>query len=467
MVRSEEPLSPLSTGPLLALELDRTQPLGLQIEDRLRLLIRSQALPLGDELPSTRSLAADLGVSRGVVVGAYAQLAAEGYIALRRSAAPVVVTHGRTPDEEPVDPETHFARASCLPDLSLFPRAQWLAVNRAALAHAREEDFAYGEPLGAAALRRQLAPFLARTRGVVAAADRTCIFAGSSQALSVLATVLRAGGADRIAVEDPGHRWRTRTIAASGLQVVPVPVDEHGLRVDELPDVPAVVVSPAHAFPLGVALAPERRRALVDWAVDGDRLVIEHDYDAHYQYDRSPTPALQALAPEHVAYVGTASTLLAPAVRIGWAVPPRRLVERVVERQLATSISTSRIAQLALAGLIERGYLDRHLRRAAAVYDRRRRALVDALVERALEVTVTGRAAGFYVALSLPAEIDEASLLWACRDRGVMLDGYNEHALRPVQPGLAWGFSMGPEDSTRRATSLFAEAWRSVRPGRR
>jgi GntR family transcriptional regulator/MocR family aminotransferase len=306
LVLCKEPVKTISTGPVLALRLDREQPLGLQIERQLRGLVQSQALPVGSRLPSTRSLSADLGISRGVVVGAYARLAAEGYVDLRPGAAPTVAATGRPPDDVRVDPDvpTARARATCLPDFAFFPRAQWLVAVRASLERARGGDFSYGEPFGAGEVRLHLAPFLARTRGVAAFPDRTGIFAGASQALLTLASVLRARGARRIGVEDPGHRWRTNTIAASGLEVVPVPVDDGGLCVDAIPDVSAVVVSPDHQFPLGVALTPERRRALVDWAAAGRRLVIEHDYDAHYRYDRT-SPGARRIA-------GASSALVLP-----------------------------------------------------------------------------------------------------------------------------------------------------------
>lgn len=448
----------MSTGPLLAFRLDRGHPLGLQVEQQVRELIRTRALRVGESLPSTRSLAADLEVSRGVVVGAYAQLAAEGYITLGRGAPPVVAASGRAAERVPELPVARFARATCLPDFGLFPRTDWLATMRASLRRAAGQDFAYGEPLGAAHLRRELVPFLARTRGVVGEPDRTCIFAGSSQALFVLGSILRARGVRQIGVEDPGHRWRTKTIAASGLEVVPVPVDDAGLRVDRIPDVPAVVVSPGHHFPLGVALSPERRRALVEWAAEGDRLVVEHEYDAHFRYDRLSVAALQSLAPEHVAYVGSASALLAPTVRIGWAVLPARLVAPVVDRLFETSLSTSRLTQLALAEFIARGYLDRHLRKSGAVYQRRRAALVAALARHVPDVRVTGGAAGLFLSLALPDSADEAAVLAESRARGVMLDGFDEHALAGHAPGLAFGFSGGPEAALRIRTPVFAEA---------
>ena len=342
-----------------------------------------------------------------------------------------------------------------LPDLGLFPRQDWLAACRSSLRRAANTDLAYGEPFGAIELRRRLAPFLARTRGVVAGPERTGVFAGTTQALFTIASVLREQGARRIAVEDPGHRWRTRALAATGLEVVPVPVDGEGLCVDLLPgDVSAVVVSPDHQFPLGVSLAPERRRALVEWAANGDRLVLEHDYDGHFRYDRPPAGTLQGLAPEHVVYVGGASALLAPTLRIGWAALPARLVVPVANRTFATGIAAPRLSQLALADLIASGSLDRHLRRARTAYKRRREVLLAALGRRFADAAVGGVAAGLYVSVPLP-DTDEAELLAAARGRGFALDGINEHALRPQPHGLVLGFAAAPEPTLRRAvTSL-------------
>jgi GntR family transcriptional regulator / MocR family aminotransferase len=450
----------MSTGPLFTLRLEPGVPLGLQVEQRIRALIRSHGLPVGAGLPSTRSLAADLAVSRGVVVGAYAQLAAEGYIALRRGAAPTVALRAREPEHAPAGSDVAIAGVRYnlrpdLPDLALFPRRDWLAASRSSLGRAVNHDLAYGEPFGAAELRREVAPFLARTRGVVATPERTGVFAGSTQALFTVASVLREQGARRIAVEDPGHRWRTRALAATGLEIVPVPVDDDGLCVDLLGDVSAVVVSPDRHFPLGVALSPERRRALVEWAAGGDRIVLEHDYDGHFRYDRPAAGTLQGLAPEHVVYVGGASALLAPTLRIGWAVLPARLVVPVANRTFATGIATPRLSQLALADLIASGSLDRHLRRARTAYRRRREVLLAALGRHFPDATVSGVAAGLSVALALP-ETDEAALLAAARARGFALDGINEHALHAQPQGLAIGFAAAPEPTLQRAIQQLA-----------
>jgi GntR family transcriptional regulator/MocR family aminotransferase len=441
----------MSTGPLLAVELDRSRPPGTQIEHQLRRLIGSGSLPIGTALPATRTLATDLEVSRGVAVRAYAQLAAEGYIRLRRGAPPLVVATPRDPlawDAIEEDVPVALARYNLrpdLPDLSLFPRGEWLSASRAALQRAANHDLAYGEPFGAAELRHQLAPFLARTRGVVATAGNTGVFAGSSQGLYVLCSVLRDQGARRIAVEDPGHRWRTRTLAASGLEIVPVGVDDDGLVVEALGDVDAVVVAPDHHFPTGARFSPERRRALVDWAREGDRLVVEHDYDAHLRYDRSAAGALQPLAPDHVAYVGTASALLAPTIRIGWAVLPARLVVPVANAMFARTIALPRLQQHAFAEFVARGYLDRHVRRVRSAYRRRRELLAAAIPE------ARGCATGLFVSLPLGAGADEAVVLADARRRGVAVDGVNEHSSSPQPPGLAVGFAAQPEPTLRRA----------------
>ena len=459
----------MSTGPLLAIHLEPNRPLGLEIERQLRALIRENGLPVGAELPSTRAFAADLGVSRGVVVGVYAQLAAEGYITLRRGAAPLVAALGREPAPARVEQDVPIAGVRFnlrpdLPDFALFPRSEWLAASRASLQRAANSDLAYGEPFGSAQLRGVLAPFLARTRGVVADSGRTSVVAGSTQALFALGSVLRAAGTKRIAVEDPGHRWRTATLRASGLETVPVAVDREGLSVERLPnDVGAVVVSPDHQFPLGVALSAERRRALVEWAQAGDRLVIEHDYDGHFRYDRPPAGALQALAPDHVAYVGSASALLAPTLRLGWLVVPSRLVVPLAGHAAANGIAPPRLSQFAFGELIERGYLDRHLRKARAVYKRRRETLRAALARELPDAVVGGVPVGLFVPVSLPGVTDEDALLRALGSRGLAADGVARNSIAAQAPGLALGFAAAPEPTLEEAVGELAAAVEELR----
>jgi GntR family transcriptional regulator/MocR family aminotransferase len=360
VVLSKEPLLQEFPGPLSA---------------RLLAALRTGTFGVGDRLPSTRALAADLGVSRGVVVRAYEQLASDGYLLLRRGAAPLVAAVPRdAPAQQlpdvPVAYATHNLRPD-LPDLALFPRGDWLRASRVVLERAADTDLAYGEPFGAAELRHALAGFLARTRGVTAAPSRVGVHAGSTQALSVLALALRDLGARRIGVEWPSHRWRRAALEATGIDVVPFE--------DDLAGFDAVVVSPTNRYPFARAMSAEQRRSLVDWAVREDALVIEHDYDGHFRYDGPPASALQALAPEHVAYVGTASALLAPTLRIGWSVLPERLCAPVAGRMATATFATNRLTQLTLAETIARGYLDRQLRRTRAAY-RRKHARASAIL---------------------------------------------------------------------------------------
>ena len=432
----------------MPLRLDPAKPVGRQVEAEVRRLIRSGALAAGAGLPSTRALAADLELSRGVIVGAYAQLAAEGYLVTRRGAAPVVAS---LPVEAPPDFEhdVHVATARFnlrpdLPDLALFPRAEWLSASRTAVRRAADTDLAYGEPFGSLELRQRLAPFLARTRGTVGSADRIGVHAGSTHALFTLANVLRMNGATRLGVEDPGHRWRTGTLAASGLEIVPIPVDDEGLRTDLLEGLDAVVVSPEHSFPLGLTLSPQRRRALVQWAVANDTIVIEHDYDGHFRYDRTPTAALQALAPEHVAYVGTASAILAPTIRLGWSILPSRLVEEVAGSTATSLFAMPRLEQLTLAEFIARGYLDRLLRRARSAY-KKRRDLV------AATFPVRGTPGGLFVCVPLERRADEARVLAKARSEGFALDGVQANAIGTAEPGLVLGFAASSEPTFRRA----------------
>jgi GntR family transcriptional regulator / MocR family aminotransferase len=434
--------------------LDRRRPLGRQIENHLRDGIARGLLRPGSRLPSTRALAADLGVSRGVVVSAYAQLQSEGYLVVRHGAVPRVAEH---PPVEPqptigLDVQVGSARFNLrpdLPDLGLFPRAQWLAALRAALDRATNVDLAYGEPFGAARLREQLAPFLWRMRGVAASPERIGVHVGSTQALSVIAAVLHSRGARRLGVEDPSHRWRRHALAASGLEIVPIAVDEDGLRVDllERANVDAVVVSPDHSFPLGVSLSDERRKALLRWAVKNGTLVIEHDYDGYFSHDGKRRPVLQGHAPDHVAYVGSASALLAPTVRIGWSVLPSSLVVAVAGRMAQNIVAHSRIEQLALGELIARGQLDRHIRKARAAYKVRWRAATELLPSCSAPV-------GLYLTVPLPSDADESSVLSDLRAQGVALDGVNANAIHERAPGLVIGFAASPEPTLREALEV-------------
>jgi GntR family transcriptional regulator/MocR family aminotransferase len=455
-----------SRAPELLLRLARSAPetLSAQLERQLRAAVRGGRLQAGTALPSTRALAAELGVSRGLVVGAYAQLGAEGYLVLRRGAAPRVATAvARPPALSPQarDQVPRFNLRPDLPDFAGFPREEWLRSYRAALKRAPDQELAYGDVRGALSLRTALVSYLGRVRGVAGAAEHTFVCGGFAQAIGSLCAVLRGTGRATIGVEDPGHAVIRQIVAGAGLEPVPVRVDAEGIDVEELestgPD--AVLVTPAHQFPTGVVLSAERRARLLEWAERRNALVVEDDYDAEFRYDRAPVGALKGLAPERVAYLGSASKTLAPTLRLGWLLAPSTLVRPLAEHVLYSVIAPPRLEQLAFAEFLGRGELDRHLRRMRLRYRRRRDVLVRALERELPEVEVRGIAAGLHVVAVLPGRLDERRVLAEARARGIALYGLTEHRVRPGgKPALLLGYASSGEPALRAAVRELADA---------
>jgi GntR family transcriptional regulator/MocR family aminotransferase len=451
---------------LVRLERDGA-PLRAQLEVQLRDAVRAGRLAPGVALPSTRALARELGVSRGVVVDAYAQLSAEGYLLAHQGAptrvadAAAAAPRAATTPAAERPPRYDFRTGG--PDVSLFPRGAWLASLRRALRDAPDARLDYGDPRGAPELRRALARYLGRVRGVACEPERVVVTSGMAQGMAIFARAMAARGERTIAMEDPSSAPGRGQLAANGLEIVPVAVDDHGLRVAELEGSPArsAMVTPAHQFPLGVVLAPGRRAALIDWASRTGALVLEDDYDAEYRYDRQPVGAVQGLAPEHVAYAGSVSKTLAPALRLGWLVPPERLVDAVTEAKASDDLGTPVVEQLALADFLERGELDRHLRRTRAVYRRRRDALVGALARALPNHPPAGVAAGLHLVVPLPPGADESALLDAARARGLGLSGLSEHRIEPGPPALLLGYGRIAEATIAPAVRALADSLRA------
>jgi GntR family transcriptional regulator/MocR family aminotransferase len=399
------------------------------LEYALRAAVREGRLSPGTRLPSTRALCAELGVSRGVVVDAYAQLAAEGYLYTRRGGGTTVAaTAQRNSARQPSStaaPTILHDMSPFRPALSGFPRAAWSAALARVLRTAPDERLGYPNPAGVPELRATLAAYLGRVRGVRATPEQMIITGGLRQGVGLLWSTLAAAGARRVAVEDPGWRGVRETAGDAGLRVVPVAVDDEGLVVERLEEeeVDAVAVAPAHQYPTGAVLSPARRGALLAWAQSREALIVEDDYDAEYRYDRQPIGSLQGLAPEHVIYGGSTSKTLAPALRLGWMALPERLVAPIAARQRRRGGMPDALQQLALADVIERGELDRHLRRQRRRYRQQRDALLAALASELPEVTVHGAAAGLYAVLHLPSDLSEAAMLTAARARGIALEG--------------------------------------------
>jgi GntR family transcriptional regulator/MocR family aminotransferase len=452
---------------LLRLDRDRPEPLGAQLQRELREAIRSGRLRSGDRLPSSRALARELGVSRGLVLECYDQLTAEGYLSTRAGSSTRVAARASS-SREPAPPPAPPPRLAVdfrygVPDLTSFPLRDWLWALGEAGRAAPTADADYGDAHGSRRLREVLAAYLRRVRGAAAEPELLVVCSGFAQGINLALAALAGVGAGvgRVVIEDPGDRDLDALARRAGLEPVPVPVDDRGVDVDALAatGARAVILTPAHQVPTGIVLAPERRQQLVAWAERTDAYVVEDDYDAEFRYDRQPVGALQGLAPDRVIGLGTVSKSLAPALRLGWVACPPRLVEAVAEEKRLADRGTPTLDQLGLARLIESGRFDRHLRRMRAVYVARRGALVAALAEHAPDAELTGLAAGFHAVVRLPQPLDEPTVVAGARARGVGLYGMSAYradgGTRP--PQLVLGFGNLTEGAIARGIATVAD----------
>lgn len=451
----------------LHLVLDRSAPLRSQLERELRDAVRSGRLRPGSRLPSSRALADELDLSRGVVVEAYSQLIAEGYLVARPGDGTRVAEGlARQPPAprvtRPAATRIRYDLRSGVPDLSFFPRREWQAASTTVLRELPDTALAYGSTRGQRRLRTALSDYLGRVRAVVADPSRMLISAGATSGLGILLLALRERGAVRIAVEDPAWSAIPDAVAQAGLEVVPVPVDEAGLKTSELQgtQADAVVLSPAHQYPTGAVLSPQRRSELIGWARRNGKLIVEDDYDAEYRYDREPIAALQGLAPDCVAYLGTVSKTLAPGLRLGWLLVPSHLVGEVSAQHGITRAMPSALVQATYATMLERGDIDRHLRRTRRHYHSRRNALVRALTRWLPQARIAGASAGLHLIAWLPRDHDEAAIADAAANRGVAIHTLHQDCAvtAPAEPALLLGYGLTPEPAIPRAVEDLARS---------
>ncbi|MCF6521994.1 PLP-dependent aminotransferase family protein [Streptomyces sp. JJ36] len=464
---------------------------------RLRAAIADGRLPVGSRLPATRVLAGELQVSRGVVTEAYQRLTEDGHVAGRGRNGTVVVA-APPPQPPPAERPAASARSPVfdgppgadvfdrlravparidlspgLPDLSAFPRTAWLRAERAVLDGLSAPDLGYGDPRGSETLRRAVSRWLARNRGIRADPDEVLIVAGVAQALGLIAQVLRDDGTGAAAVEDPGSLGTRQHLRHWGLDTPPVPVDGEGVRVDALRSsgAPAVVLTPAHQFPTGVVLGGERRRELLRWAGEGG-LVVEDDYDAEHRYDRPPVPALRSLLAERVCYTGSVSKLLAPALRIGWILPPAGHREALIEAKRYADLGSAALPQLVLARLMDSGGLERHLRTLRGRHRRRRDAVIAAVRRHLPGARVHGAAAGLHLMVTFegPAggpgdcsHLDDTAVAAAALARGVTVHPLSWHAQRPHPPGLVLGYAARTPAVLAEGVAVLGEEVRRLR----
>lgn len=468
------------------------------LTSEIRTAIAEGRLPLGSRLPASRVLASELHISRGVVTEAYRRLSEDGHLLGHGRGGTVVVAAPWAAQAAVKKPPssslvTSLAPAPAgravfagpsradvfelyrglsaaidlspgVPDLSAFPRAAWQQAEHQVLADLPASALGYSDPRGSAVLRQAVSGWLARNRGVAVRPDEVLVVAGVSQALALIAHVLRAEGVIQLAVEEPGSLGARQLLQYWGAQTLPVAVDGAGLVVSQLRSsgAPAVLVTPAHQFPMGVVLDGDRRRQLVDWASEGG-IVIEDDYDAEHRYDRPPVPALRSLAADRVFYLGSVSKLLAPALRVGWVVSPVRYREALLAAKRQSDLGNAVLPQLVLARLMDNDGLERHLRSLRARHRARRDAMLQAISRHLTGALVHGAAAGLHLTVTFQAGFDDASLAVAALDEGVKVQPLSWHRQTPGLPGLVLGYAASTPDTVREGIAKLGRAIRTVR----
>ena len=455
----------------LFIELDRLAgvPLHRQVVRSIRAGIRAGTLALGASLPPSRVLARDLGVSRGVIVSAYEQLVAEGYLTSQVGGYTQVAIGAEAdpapPRPDPAPPSTidfGYGRA----DVSTFPRVAWLRSIRRVLTEAPNDRFGYPSGRGVVELRHALAEYLNRVRGTSAKADNIVISNGYAQGSALVVQTLARSGARRLAVEDPSSNDDVVPLARSyGLEVVGVPVGDDGVDVTALAasGADAVVLTPSHQWPTGAVLPAESRAAVLRWAKQQGALVIEDDYDAEYRYDRAPVGAMQGLAPDQVVYCGSASKTLAPGLRLGWLVLPADLADAVADAKVSADRGSPVLDQLTFADFLTEGEFDRHLRRMRPTYRKRRDALLAALARHLPDLRPAGIAAGLHLVAWLPDGLAEAPVVDAAARRGLGVHGVAGYRMARTGPaGLIFGYATLNERTIDTGIALLADVINEV-----
>ena len=453
---------------LVPLRRDDPTPLHRQVGAVLRDAIRSGRLAAGARVPPSRALADDLGISRGVVLEAYRQLTAEGYLVARRGGHTQVADvrgPGATPPPAPaprLDIDMRYGR----PDVAQFPRAAWGRSLRRALDRMPTERLVYLDGQGAVELRTALAEYLNRARATWIAPDRMVVTVGFAQGFALICRVLQETGVRRLAVEDPSFDDIRPVATRAGLEVVGIPVDEDGIAVDRLvaSGAGAVLVAPAHQL-TGAVLGAVRRQEMVDWARRTGALIVEDDYDAEHRYDHEPIGAIQGLAPEQVVYAGSASKTLAPGLRLGWLAAPERLVAPLAAAKLDADRGSPVLDQLAFADFIAHGEVERHLRRMRPRYRARRDALLAALATHLPDVEPAGVSAGLHLLARLPAGLDDVAVAAAAARLGVGVDPLTPHRIAPGGPGLILGFARCDEARLEQGVIMITRVIAELRGG--
>jgi GntR family transcriptional regulator/MocR family aminotransferase len=453
----------------LFVDVDRPRRTSASLFEQIRDAIANGRLAPGDRLPTSRELAVELGIARSTVAAVYGRLVGEGFLQARTGDGTFVAALGALPPHRRAAQAALSARGRVVGpsvstagapvdlrtgrlDPSLFPLADWRRCVTSAL-HAAPPG--YGDHAGLPALRRAVATWVGRSRGVHAGPQQVLVTAGAQQAFDLIARVLLAPG-DVVAVEDPGYPVARRAFEAHGLQVAPVPVDADGIVVDAIPSsARAVYVTPSHQSPTGVAMTGARRRALLAFADASDAAIIEDDYDTEFRWVDRPLEPIQRLdAAGRVLYVGTFSKTLSPSLRLGFALVPEPLVEPLAAMRSLVDTQPPHLTQAALAELITSGLLDRHLRRARRAVRPRFEAVTAEIAALHADGLVAGPLrsnAGLHAMVELLPGADAAAIAARLRARGVAIDPADEWCVATHRPGLLVGFGLAGVEQLRAA----------------
>ena len=451
----------------------------------LRNAILHRRLRRGTQIPATRDIARHFGVARGTVVAVFEQLRAEGYVESRRGSGTFISERlpedllpsraipparrtqiGRTQTVIPAPRASGPPRAFRLnePALDAFPIDVWARIGSRRLHGASRLLLASGDARGYRPLREAVAGYLAASRGVRCEADQVVIVSGTQQALDLLARLVFKPG-DAVWMEDPGYSGALAVLRRAAVQIVPVRVDDRGIDVtlaERLaPDARAAYVTPAHQFPLGVAMPAERRLALLDWARRAGALVIEDDYDSEFRFEGRPLPALQGIANEQqVIFIGSFNKALFPSLRIGYVVLPHSLVEPFAALRFHTDRYSPQIEQAILCEFISEGHFARHLRRMRMLYQSRLHALREAISRELAGVLEIPRIeAGLQTAALLKSGVESSRAVAAAIAHNLEVEDLNRFAIKRRDiSGLHLGFAAIDEEEIRRGAHELARA---------
>ncbi|MCS1381789.1 PLP-dependent aminotransferase family protein [Lysinibacillus sphaericus] len=416
-------------------------PLNKQVYRQIREKILNGTLQSGERLASTRKLCSELNVSRNVILEAYEQLVAEGFLVSHRGSGTFVAdgAHLTLSSKETVQkkienkttaPKIDFR--SGIPALDLFPRKTWAKLSHNIWNDTNPAIFGYDQPEGRYELREELANYLLRTRGVDCHPDQIVITSGATQALTVITRLFLLAN-DEAIMEDPITNDIQTIFKSSGASIYAIPVDQCGMRTALLPQdrqPKFIFITPSHQFPLGGTLPIQRRIQLINYARHKECYLVEDDYDSEFRYEGPPVSSLQGLDPHRVLYIGSFSKILSPALRIGYLVLPIDLVEKCRQLKWFSDLHTPSIDQLILARFIKEGYLERHIAKMKKYYKNNRDFLIDCLhTTFSNKIKILGYSTGLHLVVEMQNIHFSSALLQKIEQFGVKVYPVEDHSI--------------------------------------